>query len=141
MLRHLLALVTFGSKESKGEREAPCSQKLHINNDSTIFNRIHTRLGIMYPKTCSQPISRALRSPFNPFRCSMLPFDKGSKSLINILVRYGVPFQCRSNYHLEPSIRPPPKLQSTCFDERLQMEPWPQDMMEVLSSGRRGHMP
>lgn len=70
----------------------------------------------------------------------MLPFDKDGRSRINILAHYGAPCQCRSNYRLEHSIRPYPKLQSICFGGKRQMEPWRQDMMEALLSGRRDHM-
>ena len=139
MLHCLLALVTLGPQESKGERKAPCSQKLINNNDGIIFNTLYTR-PIMNLKTCSRLIPHALRTSHSPVRCSILPFDKGWRSFIGTLVRNGVPCQCRNNCHLKHSIRPTLKLPNTCFDERPQTEPWPQGMMEDQSTGQGDHM-
>ena len=94
----------------------------------------------MNPKICSRPFTKARRSSINLVRCSMLPFDKGGRNPINILVRYEVLCQCPSNCHLGHCIRLPLKPQSTCFDGRPRMEPWRQDMMGALSNGRRENM-
>ena len=140
MLHCLLAPVTFGPQESKGEWEAPCSQKFSINNDRTISNSHSSRPIKMNPKTCSQLTANTFRTPRNPFRCSMLAFDKGWRRLISILVRNKVRCQCHSNYHLAHNTRLTSKLRNICFDGRHPTERWRLDMTAVLSIGQRDHM-